>query len=68
MFDLVVLGAPTVLRWRGQRVDLRPMQRVVILALVCGRCFHTGGAVKLLADWRDPGWASMGAAAGRGAL
>jgi hypothetical protein len=37
MFDLVVLGAPTVLRWRGQRVNLRSMERMVILALVCGR-------------------------------
>jgi DNA-binding SARP family transcriptional activator len=35
MFDLAVLGDPTVLRWRDQRVKLRPMERVMILALVC---------------------------------
>jgi DNA-binding SARP family transcriptional activator len=35
MFDLAVLGDPTVLRWRSQRVNLRPMERVLILALVC---------------------------------
>ena len=37
MFDLAVLGHPTVLLWRGQRVKLRPMERVVILALVCAK-------------------------------
>lgn len=37
MFDLAVLGDPTVLRWRDQRVTLRPMERVVILALVCAK-------------------------------
>jgi DNA-binding SARP family transcriptional activator len=35
MFELAVLSDPTVLRWRGQRVELRPMERVVILALLC---------------------------------
>ena len=35
MFDLAVLSDPTVLRWHGQRVELRPMERVVILALLC---------------------------------
>ncbi len=28
MFEVVVLGAPTVIRWCGQRVDLGPMERV----------------------------------------
>jgi DNA-binding SARP family transcriptional activator len=37
MFDLAVLGDPTVLRWHGQRVTLRPMERVVLLALVCAK-------------------------------
>ena len=37
MFDLAVLGDPTALHWRGQRVTLRPMERVVILALVCAK-------------------------------
>jgi DNA-binding SARP family transcriptional activator len=37
MFDLAILGGPTVLRWRGQRVRLRPMEGVLILALVCAK-------------------------------
>jgi DNA-binding SARP family transcriptional activator len=46
MFDFAVLGDPTVLRWRGQRVTLRPMERVVILALVCAKGYSLT-AVKL---------------------
>jgi DNA-binding SARP family transcriptional activator len=46
MFDLAVLGDPTVLRWRGQRVELRPMERVLILALVCAKG-HSLTALKL---------------------
>jgi DNA-binding SARP family transcriptional activator len=57
MFDLAVLGDPTVLRWRGQRVKLRPMERVVILALVCAKGYSLT-AMKLARqlygdDWRD---------------
>src|SRR6266404_124607 len=37
MFDLAVLGDLTVLRWRSQRVNLRPMERVLILALMCAK-------------------------------
>src|SRR5271154_5151897 len=46
MFDLAVLEDPTVLRWRGQRVNLRPMERVVILALTCAKG-HSLTAIKL---------------------
>jgi|SRR5580658_1153220 DNA-binding SARP family transcriptional activator len=46
MFDLAVLGDPTILRWHGQRVDLRPMERVVILALLCAKG-HSLTALKL---------------------
>jgi DNA-binding SARP family transcriptional activator len=46
MFDLAVLGDPTVLRWRDQRVELRPMERVVILALLCAKG-HSLTALKL---------------------
>jgi DNA-binding SARP family transcriptional activator len=44
MFDLAVLSDPTVLRWHGQRVELRPMERVVILALWCAN----GGSLTAL--------------------
>jgi DNA-binding SARP family transcriptional activator len=46
MFDLAVLSDPTVLRWHGQRVELRPMERVVILALLCAKG-HSLTALKL---------------------
>jgi len=52
MFDLAVLGDPAVLRWRGQRVKLRPMERVVILALVCARGYLLT-AVKLARQLYD---------------
>jgi DNA-binding SARP family transcriptional activator len=46
MFDLAVLSDPTSLRWQGQRVELRPMERVLILALLCARG-HSLTALKL---------------------
>jgi DNA-binding SARP family transcriptional activator len=57
MFDLAVLGNPTVLCWSGQRVTLRPMERVVILALVCAKGYSLT-AMKLARqlygeDWRE---------------
>ena len=56
MFELDVLGGPMALRWSGQSVSLRPMERAVMLALLCAKG-HTLSTAKLVSQlWgRDPG-------------
>lgn len=53
MFELDVLGGPMVLRWNGQAVRLRPMERAVILSLLCAKG-HTLSTAKLVSQlWGD---------------
>lgn len=53
MFELDVLGGPMALRWNGQSVRLRPMERAVILSLLCAKG-HTLSTAKLVSRlWGD---------------
>lgn len=54
MFELDVLGGPMALRWNDQSVRLRPMERTVILSLLCAKG-HTLSTAKLVSQLWDDG-------------
>lgn len=53
MFELDVLGSPMALRWGGEIVTLRPMERAVLLSLLCAKGYTLSPARLVSQLWDD---------------